>query len=417
MRSPQIRRRTLAVALTALAAFGLSACGGGFDKSAQPQQSKKGPVKITVMIGSSGDAETNAVKAAADAWAKKTGNTAEVIAASDLGQQLGQAFAGDSPPDVFYTDASRIGDFAKAGNLYAYGDQVKNQNFLPNLVQAFTYNGKFYCAPKDFSTLALIINTDLWSKAGLTDADIPTDWAGLEAVAKKLTSGNVTGLVIGNDINRGGAFMVQAGGWVVSPEGKMTADTPENLAGLQEIQKMMSAGVLKFNTATKPATGWGGEAFGKALAAMTIEGNWIKGALSADFPDVKWRAVELPAGPAGKGTLTFSNCWGVAAKSPNQAQAVDLARFMTSDAQQLAFTKAFGPMPSTQSALATFQSQYPDDAAFAAGGAYGQGPVNLAGMEPVMTKFNQDLATLGKGGDPKQMLATLQQNGTAALGG
>ena len=38
----------------------------------------------------------------------------------------------------------------------------------------------------------------------------------MEKVAAKLTKGKVTGLVIGNDINRGGAFMKQAGGWVVS---------------------------------------------------------------------------------------------------------------------------------------------------------------------------------------------------------
>ena len=94
-------------------------------------------------------------------------------------------------------------------------------------MQTFTYDGKLQCAPKDYSTLALVINTDLWAKAGLTDADIPKDWAGLEAVAKKLTKGKVTGLVIGNDINRGGAFMVQAGGWVVNKDGKkVTADTP-----------------------------------------------------------------------------------------------------------------------------------------------------------------------------------------------
>ena len=60
--------------------------------------------------------------------------------------------------------------------------------------------------------------------------------------------------------------------------------------------------VLKFNTQTTPSTGWGGEAFGKQLAAMTIEGNWIAGGMK-DYPDVKYKVVELPAGPAGKGTL------------------------------------------------------------------------------------------------------------------
>lgn len=410
-------RGTAAVALAATGALALSACGGGgFSGSSASQNSKSGPVKLTVMIGSSGDAETAAVKSATQAWATKSGNTVEVIPASDLGQQLGQAFASSSPPDVFYTDASKIGTYAKAGNLYAYGDQVKDAGFVDSLVTAFTYDGKFECAPKDSSTLALEINTAMWKAAGLTDSDIPKDWAGLETVAKKLTKGNVTGLVIGNDINRSGAFMKQAGGWVVSADGKMTADAPGNLKGLQEVQKMMKEGILKFNTDTKPATGWGGEAFGKGLAAMTIEGNWIAGGMK-DYPKIKYTTVELPSGPAGKGTLTFTNCWGIAAKSPNQAAAVDLVKALITPAQQMAFADAFGVMPSTTEGLKQFAAKYPDSAAFVAGAAYGQGPVNLAGLDDVMSKFNSDLATLPKGGDPAKMLADLQKNGTAALSG
>ena len=99
--------------------------------------------------GSSGDADTNAVKAAAAAWSKQSGNHTAVIVASDLGQQVGQGFADGTPPDLFYADASRIGDFARVGNLCAHGDQVKSANFLPSLVKTFTYNGTFQCAPKD----------------------------------------------------------------------------------------------------------------------------------------------------------------------------------------------------------------------------------------------------------------------------
>lgn len=417
MRTTTARHGSVALALCASGALVLTACGGGgssFGGEAKTQAT--GPAKLTIMIGSSGDAETNAVKTAAAAWSKKSGNTASVIVASDLPQQLGQGFAGGTPPDVFYADASRIGDFAKVGNLYAYGDKVKDANFLPSLVTTFTYDGTFQCAPKDYSTLALVINAKLWTEAGLTDADVPTDWAGLERVAKKLTKGKVTGLVIGNDINRGGVFMKQAGGWVVSEDGKtMTASAPENLAGLAQIQKMMKAGSLKFNTDTTPAAGWGGEALGKGIAAMTIEGNWIKGALTKDFPDIKAKIVPLPAGPAGKGTLVFSNCWGIAAKSTHQSQAVDLVKYLTSVDQQLAFSKAFGPMPSTTEGIAEFKTLYPEDAAFAAGAEYGQGPVNLPGFDPVMAAFNSKLATLGKGADAKAMLAELQKNGTAAI--
>lgn len=429
------RRAAYLASACAVGALLVTACssGGGFSSTSSSSDAPAGssgaatsasgaassasaPVKLTVMIASSGDAETNAVKAATAAWATKSGNTVQVIVASDINQQLGQAFAGGTPPDAFYVDASRIGDFAKAGNLYAYGDQVKDANFLPSLVQSFTYKNQFFCAPKDYSTLALIINSDMWKAAGLTDADIPKDWAGLESVAKKLTTGKTTGLVIGNDINRGGAFMKQAGGWVVSADGsKMTADSAGALAGMAEIKKMMADGSLKFNTDTTPAAGWGGEAFGKGIGAMTIEGNWIEGALKHDYPTLKAQVVELPAGPGGKGTLVFSQCWGIAAKSAHQPQAVDLVKSLTAVDQQMAFAKAFGVMPSTQEGAKQFSVAYPALAAFAAGGAYGQGPVNLAGFDPVMAAFNSKMATLGKGGDPAAMLSDLQKNGTAAL--
>ena len=150
---------------------------------------------------------------------------------------------------------------------------------------------------------------------------------------------------------------------------------------------------------------------------MTIEGNWISGA-KKDFPDLKYKTVELPAGPGGKGTLLFSNCWGIAAKSPNQAQSVDLVKSLISTDQQMKFADAFGVMPSTTEGLQQFSAKYPDSKAFVDGAAYGQGPVNLPGLDDVIGKFNSQLATMtGTSGDPKAWLADLQKNGTAALGG
>ena len=46
------------------------------------------------------------------------------------------------------------------------------------------------------STLALFINTEMWSEAGLADADIPTNWDQLSTVAKKLSTPTVAGITI-----------------------------------------------------------------------------------------------------------------------------------------------------------------------------------------------------------------------------
>ncbi|MEN3305805.1 MAG: multiple sugar transport system substrate-binding protein, partial [Micromonosporaceae bacterium] len=213
MRLASLRTGALA-ALAGVALLANAACGGsGFNgNSGSTQQS--GSASLQILIGSSGDAETKAVNQAAAAWASSSGNKATVTPAQDVAQQLGQAFAGDNPPDVFYVDAARFADYASVGAMEPYADKVSNvDDFYPSLRQAFTYKGRLYCIPKDLSTIAMEINTDLWSRAGLSTADIPTTWDQLTAVAQKLKAKGITPIAIGDTRDRIGAFMVEAGGW------------------------------------------------------------------------------------------------------------------------------------------------------------------------------------------------------------
>ncbi len=410
-------RSALAVAAGA-AVMVTAACGssGPSGGNTTAGGGKTTGVHLSLLIGSSGDAETNAVNAASKAWAAKTGNTVSVTPAKDLVQELTQSLAGGTPPDLFYVDASKVAGLVKANALAAYGDQLPNKgDFYPSLVKSFTENGKFYCAPKDFSTLALEINTDMWTKAGLTDADIPTNWDQLETVAKKLTKGKVAGLVMSDTLDRVDAFMRQAGGSLMNADAtQFTADSPENLAGLQYVAKLAKEGVLKFPKQVD--AGWGGEALGKNRAAMTIEGNWIVGGVKSDYPNLHYKVVELPAGPKGKATLSFTNCWGIAAKSKNQSAAVDFVKFLTSTAQQMTFAKAFGVMPSVESAKSQFTSQFPAQQAFVTGADYATGPTSLPGFDQVQKDFDSKIIGLSDGSsDPKAMLDALQKNAEAAL--
>ena len=75
---------------------------------------------MTMLIGSSGDAETNAVQAAVDAWGEESGVSVEVIAANDLTQQLGQGFSGGNPPDIFYMSWDQFQTYAANGYLEPY---------------------------------------------------------------------------------------------------------------------------------------------------------------------------------------------------------------------------------------------------------------------------------------------------------
>ena len=409
-------RKLALTSLAALAVATTAACGGEGFSSNGTQASASGPVKLNVLIASSGDAETKAVTDAAAAWAKTSSNTVTVTPAQDIKQQLGQGLAAGTPPDVFYVDASRFADYASVGALEPYADKISNPgDFYESLRTTFTYNGKFYCAPKDFSTLALEINTDLWTKAGLTDADVPTTWDQLTATAQKLKTAGVTPLTIGDTRDRVGAFMKGAGGWITSADGKQaTADSPENLQALQYVKSLLTDKLAQYPKQLD--AGWAGEAFGKGKAAMTIEGNWIKGALQTDFPNVKYTVHPLPAGPKAQATLSFTNCWGIAAKSKYKDQAVKFVEAMTTVEQQMSFAKAFGVMPSRQSAKAQYTSAFPADKPFIDGAAYAQGPVNAPKMDSVLADLDTGIQGLATG-DPKALLVRVQKNTEAALKG
>ncbi len=410
-------------ALLLTGTLALTGCGSGFDDDAgdggttgDASELTSSDDDLSILIGSSGDAETAAVEEAVAAWSEESGIEASVQVANDLPQQLSQGFAAGSPPDLFYLASEALAGYAGNGSLIAYGDLLENKDdFYPSLVDNFTVDDQFYCAPKDFSTLQLIINKGLWDAAGLTDDDIPTTWDELADVAATLTSDGVTGLAFGAEYQRLGAFMALAGGQIVSDDGsEAVANSPENVEALTYVQDQMNAGSFAYAT-TDLGAGWGGEAFGQELAAMTIEGNWITGAMSNDYPDVEYVVAELPAGPAGQGTMQFTNCWGMAADSPNQQAALELVEYLTTAEQQLAFSEAFGPMPSVQSAADQWTADNPDVAAFLAGAEYAKGVPTNDGIAAVITDFNASLEGL-KSGDPQEILDTVQANTEAVVG-
>ena len=409
------RRRALGLAAVPALGLGLAACGGsGFEDDPGAGGTDAGSGEgLTVLIGSSGDAETTAVTEAVAAWSEQSGTSAEVIAASDLNQQLSQGFASGSPADVFYLSTDALAGYAANGSLAPYGDDVDNAgDFYPNLIEAFTLDGHQYGLPKDVSTLALLINTQLWEAAGLTEADIPTDWDQLADVAQRATSDGVAGLTMSTEYQRIGAFMAAAGGALVTDD-VATADSPENVEALEYVQSLLEAGSLQF--APDLGAGWGGEAFGNGSAVMVIEGNWITGALANDYPDLEYQVVELPAGPGGQGTLQFTNAWGMAADSSNQEAALDLITFLTSAEQQMAFARAFGPMPSVTAASEEWSQEFPELVAFLDGVEYAQNPPAQAGTADVIADLNAQLETLASG-DAQAILASVQTNLEAALG-
>jgi len=102
------------------------------------------------------------------------------------------------------------------------------------------------------------------------------------------------------------------------------------------------------------------------------------------------------------------------AASPNQKTALDLVEALTATDQQLAFSKAFGVMPSIQSAAGQWKTDNPALVPFLVGADYAMGMPTAKGSADVVTDFNGKIGALATG-DPKAILEATQKNLEALL--
>jgi len=141
--------------------------------------------------------------------------------------------------------------------------------------------------------------------------------------------------------------------------------------------------------------GWNGEAFGKGMAAITVEGNWAIGYLDSSFPDLNWGVAEIPTSPSGtKGTLTFTECWAVSAKVEGtelEQPAWDLVNFLTGPEGAAAVaTAGFGVMPARASASeAWLETKGAEFEPFVKGAEYAWAPVFPLGFGDFTTAVDE----------------------------
>ncbi len=276
----------------------------------------------------------------------------------DYKQALLTSIAGGVEPDVFYVDIFWWLELATNGALLPLDDLmaasgVKKDDFIPSLVEAFTYQGKLYGIAKDFNTLGLFYNKDLFDKAGLS---YPTDdwtWDDLKAAAAKLTDLSdpnkpVYGFCTPPDPGRFPVFVFQNGGTIMTPDFSDT--TLDSQAVIEAAEFYTSFRAEKIGAIPSDlGEGWQGTLFGKGQCAMVYEGGWLIPYLRDQFPTVKYGVVMPPAGPKGEGNLIFTVAWGISANTKNPEAAWKVVNFLTSEASQKTVLESGFAMPSRKS--------------------------------------------------------------------
>ena len=282
---------------------------------------------------------------------------------------------GDAAPDVFYLDAFDAPLLMKYGVLEPlndYLDAIDLTDFKPSLLEAFIDEGKIYGLPKDFSTLALFYNKQLFQQAQLTDP--PKTWQDLQNYSQKLTlarNGKKEhyGLGITPELARQ-VFLIKAfGGTLVNQKEEATFATARGLKGLQKLVDLYQT-----RTAALPSdvgASSGSEMFGQGKAAMVIEGPWAIPYLQETFPDIEFATAQVPTLGGKRGTMAYTVAYVMNRQAKHKQAAWELIAYLTGQEGMKAWATAGLVLPSRQSVLAALgYEQNPLYAPFIQGTAY-----------------------------------------------
>jgi multiple sugar transport system substrate-binding protein len=273
---------------------------------------------------------------------------------------------------------------------------VESEDIYPSLLEVFTYDGTLYCPPKDFSTMTLQYNTDLFDAAGLEYPTAEWTWDDMRAAAETLTGENeagdpVLGLVTPPNFERWLPFLYQAGGAIFDAEGNVTLDTAESMEAIELYVGMVNDGIAGPPSAVD--AGWGGEAFANGRVAMAMEGNWVINYLNEQFPDLNWGVAPLPQGPAGQATMAFTVCYGVAADNAHPEESWALVNFLTGPEGALTVAEnSFGVMPARVSAADAWLARFGEEMKpFVDGADYAHEWRLPVGFQDFIDAFNDNL--------------------------
>jgi multiple sugar transport system substrate-binding protein len=322
--------------------------------------------------------------------------------------------------DVFYLDSMPAPDFMVNGVLleldsYMADAGVSADDFYPGLISAFQMNGKTYGLPKDWSSLAMVYNTQALTDAGV--ANPPTNWDELRAAGEALraNAGDEARICIPAGFDRYLAFHYAAGGEIISEDGSTIAiDTPEAATALD-----FYYGLYRDGLATTPADAgaeWPGDAFAKNLADIVFEGNWMFPFLADAAPDLEFGISEMPEGPAGKATLAFTVSFSAYAQTEQPDAAWTVINYLTGDEGMGRWTSLGLAMPSRPSLADAWLQQFPEREPFLISGDYARGWQLGPGGEAFKNDADSELQGLFAGSiDVPTALANMQAAAEARI--
>jgi multiple sugar transport system substrate-binding protein len=325
----------------------LAACGGAAKPASSGAPLSGASAEITFSMWGAPEELTVWKQIVAD-FETANPNIKVNVEVSDWGaywDKLKTQLAAGTPPDVFAMDAPLFLDYQSRGvllNLQPYVD--KNPDMLkdvyPQTLEAYKTPDGYYGLPRDFQTIVLFYNKDMFDKAGVAYPTADWTWEDLRAASKKLTKDNngdgktdQFGFIFDQwdmEVGWSEALWSYGGDIISADHAKTLIGEPKARQAWQLLNDMVF--VDKSVPDANAIGQYGLDLFQAGIAAMTPMGHWaVPGYNTAGF---KFDVVPMPKGPAGQATSVNSAGFVVSKASKNPDAAFAFIQFAISKAGQ-----------------------------------------------------------------------------------
>jgi multiple sugar transport system substrate-binding protein len=256
-------------------------------------------------------------------------------------EKLRVQVAGGTPPAVFAMSPPLYPDWQSRGvllNLQPYLDADPSilDGVYPVTLTAYQTRDGYFGLPRDFQTIVLYYNKDMFDAAGLPYPTADWTWEDLRAAALKLTMDkDADGRTDQWGFSADGygpeamiAPMVRAyGGDLVDVATKKTLlGTPEAAQAFALMHDMFAVDHSMPNEQEVASFGW--DPFLAGVTAMTLSGHWSIPDYSASA--LHWDIAPIPQGPKGRVTTVNSAGFVISKDTKSPDAAFAFVKFATS---------------------------------------------------------------------------------------
>ena len=344
-------RRRLYIALIAILAFVLAACGGGGDSPSA------GPTEIAVWHGYQ-DTEGDVFKGLVAQYNKEHPDVkvSELYSSNDLVlQKVLTAVRGGSAPDVAYMFGSWSPNIAKIPQIVNMKDEVaktdwKWDDFYQAERDAATVGDKVVGVPALVDNLAIVYNKKLFADAGVAPPSPDWTWDDFRAAAAKLTdpSKGQFGWLIPADGSEDTVWhyapmLWEAGGDILSPDNEKAVFNSE--AGVKALTVLQQMAVTDKSLYLDTTNENGPKLMNSGKVAMLVTGPWDLSQLA----DIDYDVQVMPTFAGSSGghqTIAGPDNWVVFNNGDTKKQAAtDFVKWLTAPEQVKAFSLGTGDLP------------------------------------------------------------------------